>query len=96
MQKQLYKELGYENEWKNHFQGGITGYVPNDSTLCFDPEIVVKDRQSFNWFITITGVNTEDTYLSGVDEILTRSGKWPLKKYTVQGRDIFLPDILYK
>lgn len=96
MQKKLYKELGYEDEWKNHFQGGITGYMPNDSTLCFDPEMVIKDRQTFNWFITITGVNTEDTYLTGVDEILTRSGKWPLKNYSVQGRDIFLPDILYK
>ena len=94
MQKKLYKELGFENEWMNHFQGGITGYIPNDSTLCWNPEMTVKDRQTFNWFITITGVNTEDTYLSGVDEILTRSGKWPLKNYSVNGKEISLPMIL--
>ena len=96
MQKSLYKELGYENEWNNHFQGGITGYIPNDSTLCLDPNAVVQDSQTFNWFITITGVNTEDTYLSGKNEILTRSGMWPLKSYKIEGTEIQLPAVLYK
>jgi len=68
----------------------------NDSTLCSDPQAVIQDMQTFNWFITITGVNTEDTYLSGADEILTRSGTWPLKPYTVSGRVIELPAVLFK
>ena len=81
MQRELYKELGYEDEWKNHFQGGITGYIPNDSSLCLDPEAEMVEDQTYNWFVTITGVNTEDVYLSGKTggETLTITGAWPLK-----------------
>jgi Xaa-Pro dipeptidase len=98
MQKGLYQELGYKDEWRNHFQGGITGYFPNDSSLCFHPNAVMKAKQAFNWFITITGVNTEDTYLSGQSqgEILTHSGVWPTKKYLVADQEILLPEILCK
>lgn len=99
MQKELYAEVGYPEEWKNHFQGGITGYVVNDSSLCFNPSATMVKNQTFNWFITITGVNTEDTYLShGEDgEILTATGAWPLKAYqTRNGKEIKLPQILMK
>ena len=98
MQKRLYKELGYEDEWRNHFQGGITGYIPNDSTLCFDPDAEVVERQTFNWFITITGVNTEDTVIAGENapEIFTHSGAWPVKPYQINNQEIRLPQILVK
>jgi antitoxin VapB len=96
MQKKLYAQLGYPDEWRNHFQGGITGYIPNDSTLCFDTGAVMKENQAFNWFITITGVNTEDTYISGKNEIITHSGAWPVKAYSIGDREINLPEIFYK
>lgn len=97
MQKELYKELGFEDEWKNHFQGGITGYIPNDSSLCLEPEAEMIAGQTYNWFITITGVNTEDVYLSqrSNGEILTITGAWPLKAYkTRNGKVIELPQIM--
>ncbi len=99
MQKELYAEVGYPDEWKNHFQGGITGYVVNDLSLCFDPTATMVKDQTYNWFITITGVNTEDTYLShGEDgEILTATGAWPLKAYQARnGKEISLPQVLMK
>ena len=98
MQKGLYAELGYRDEWLNHFQGGITGYIPNDSSLCFDPSAIIKQNQACNWFITITGVNTEDSILSGPagGEFLTHSGEWPLKQYQVGETKISLPEILYR
>jgi Xaa-Pro dipeptidase len=97
MQKRLYGQLGYPDGWRNHFQGGITGYLPNDSTLCLDPRATIQEKQTFNWFVTITGANTEDTCISGPQggEFLTHSGAWPLKPYTVGGQDFDLPDILY-
>lgn len=97
LQKRLYTELGFENEWRNHFQGGITGYIPNDSTLCFDPDARIVENQSFNWFITITGVNTEDTIISGknIPDVLTNSGVWPVKSYSANGKEIKLPQILF-
>jgi Xaa-Pro dipeptidase len=98
MQKKLYSDLGYPEEWKNHFQGGITGYVCNDSSLALDPDAIVVENQTCNWFITITGVNTEDTCISGKDrgEVLTHTGSWPLKEYSVGNQNIMMPDILYK
>jgi len=94
-QKELYQELGYENEWKNHFQGGITGYIINDSTLCMDENALMVARQAHNWFVTITGVNTEDTYISTVNKNLTCTGAWPIKPHQVGSREISLPDIWY-
>jgi len=98
MQKRLYIELGFPEEWKNHFQGGITGYVCNDSSLALDPDAVIVNNQTCNWFITITGVNTEDTCISGKDggEVFTQTGSWPLKEYATGNQSIKMPDILYK
>jgi len=99
MQKELYAELGYPDEWQNHFQGGITGYVCNDSSLCLDAEAVMLPRQTYNWFITITGVNTEDTYLAtdSGGEILTTTGAWPMKSYqTRNGVQVSLPQIMLR
>ena len=94
VQKGLYAQLGFEDGWRFHFPGGITGYIPNDFNLGIDSTARVKEGQSFNWFITITGVNTEDTYISGKEEIVTYSGAWPVKPYLAAGREIDLPTIL--
>jgi Xaa-Pro dipeptidase len=96
MQKGWYAEMGFAEETENHFMGGITGYIPNDSSLCLDANAVVRERQAFNWFITITGVNIEDTMITieQGNEILTRTGHWPLKSFPVQGGTIEVPQIL--
>lgn len=93
-----YVETGFEDEWRNHFSGGLTGYIPNDSSLCMDANAVIREGQAFNWFITITGANTEDTMLltSKGREILTCTGLWPVKKYQAEHEIIELPQILVK
>jgi hypothetical protein len=98
IQKRWYKETGFEDEWKNHFIGGITGYIPNDSSLCLDKEATVMDGQTFNWFTTITGVNVEDTMIvsGGSREVFTCTGLWPVKAYTAGLEAIELPQILIK
>jgi antitoxin VapB len=93
-QKRAYQAVGFSEGWRFHFPGGITGYIPNDSSLAMDPEAVVVENQAFNWFITLPGVNTEDTYISGKDEIITTSGEWPVQTYNVNAKDISLPKIL--
>jgi Xaa-Pro dipeptidase len=95
-QKGWYAELGFAEETENHFMGGITGYIPNDSSLCLDVKAVVRERQAFNWFITITGVNIEDTMITTEqgNEILTSTGRWPLKSFPVRGGSIEIPQIL--
>jgi Xaa-Pro dipeptidase len=97
-QKVVFSERGYPEEWRNHFQGGITGYVINDPTRCTDPEARIADRQTFNWYITITGVKVEETMLVNGDtiEILTSTGLWPVKRYETGRHVIGLPQILLR
>lgn len=93
MQKGLYKELGFQDEWQKHFQGGITGYFPNDPTQCLNSRSKVRENQTFNWYITITGAKVEEVFTSN-GEILSSNGLWPTKKYEAFGNDYDLPQIL--
>jgi Xaa-Pro dipeptidase len=97
-QKGWYAEEGFAEETENHFMGGITGYIPNDSSLCLDDSAVIQERQAFNWFITITGANTEDTMITthSGPELLSCTGRWPLERIEVEGRTLELPAVLLK
>jgi Xaa-Pro aminopeptidase len=97
-QKGWYAAEGYPEETENHFMGGITGYIPNDSSLCLDASAVIQERQAFNWFITITGANTEDTMITAEKgpELLTCTGRWPMRRIELEGRALELPDLLVK
>lgn len=96
MQKKLYKEMGYENEWKNHYQGGVTGYRIVNASLCNDPESIVQINEAYAWFITITGVKSEELSVNTGDarELLTVTGKWPTKEYDFNNQKLKLPEIL--
>ncbi len=98
VQKDQYRESGFEEEWHNHYQGGITGYLLADATLCMDPAAEVSPNQAFDWFITITGVKVEELSLTGErgPEVPSVSGRWPVRKYEYDGRSFELPAILMK
>jgi Xaa-Pro aminopeptidase len=95
-QKQAYQGCGYPEEWRNHFQGGITGYLLVDSTQCLDQQAKVVANQAFDWFVTITGVKVEELTLttSQGPEVVSMSGLWPAKEYEANGRKIPLAQIL--
>jgi len=95
VEKRIYAETGFTEEWRNHYQGGITGYVLADPTLCMDPEAVVGPNQAFDWFITITGAKVEELSISGPrPELFSARGAWPLKTYEYGGVELQLPQIL--
>jgi Xaa-Pro aminopeptidase len=97
IQKRIYQETGFEEEWRNHFQGGITGYVLADPTLCMDLGARVQPGQTFDWFITITGAKVEELSISGSrPEVLSACGAWPLKAYEHSGVTQRLPQILLR
>lgn len=98
MQKDLYRQFGYEKEWEEHYVGGLTGYMANDASFCTDREARMVDRQTFNWYVTITGVNVEETMaiMGDTQEIFTVTGLWPTKTYTFQDKLIDLPQMLVK
>ncbi len=98
VEKQIYKETGFEKEAENHFLGGITGYLLANPALCKDPEAVVSVNQAYDWFITITGTKVEELSLltgKGV-EVASSCGNWPVKEYSWKGKTVNLPQILQK
>jgi Xaa-Pro dipeptidase len=96
--KKLLKENGYEDEWKYHYPGGITGYLLCDPTVCNNPKAEVVINQTYDWFITITGVKTEELSMNTINglEIPSVTGKWPTKTYLFNGQTFNLPEILIK
>ena len=94
-QKALYRQLGFADEWEKHFVGGLTGYVVSDGTLCMDDDAVMTEGMTFNWYVTITGVNTEDTMITTKDgfELFTANGIWPAKQVSTEKGTLEIPDI---
>ena len=95
-QKELYRQLGFVSEWEKHFTGGLTGYIISDGSLCMDKDATMTDAMTFNWYVTITGVNTEDTMIITSDgyELFTVNGIWPTRKVETEKGTVELPDIL--
>ncbi|NPV85782.1 MAG: M24 family metallopeptidase [Anaerolineae bacterium] len=95
-QKTWYADLGYTNEWREHFQGGPCGYIPCDPTRCFTAMHVVAG-QAYDWFITLPGVMSEELALltiSGI-EVASLSPNWPsLAIDTPTSGEIRLPDMI--
>ena len=98
VQKQLYAQSGFADEWKYHFQGGITGYIVADPTLALDPEAVIVPNQAYDWFITITGVKVEELSINtgGRQEVCSMAGNWPAASYEYRGKSVELPQILVR
>ncbi len=93
-QKAWYAECGYPEEWRNHFQGGTTGYVISDAGLCMTAERV-KNGQAFDWFVTLPGVMVEELVLlaGGKVEVASIGKDWPLAAISTDRGEISLPDL---
>lgn len=94
--KQEYANQGFEREWLNHHQGGLTGYRSREVKVTDESEGVVREGQAYAWNPSIAGVKSEDTILvnkSGC-EIITRSGDFPEMVIQMNGREIRRPTIL--
>jgi hypothetical protein len=97
-QKQWYAEFGFEGEWKNHFQGGPTGYVITDGARSLT-EKVVQVNQPYEWFITVTGTKTGELSLMTEDGLEISSflhSSWPGREVSTPYGNTFVPDILLR
>lgn len=97
LQKEWYKDLGYLGEWKNHFQGGPTGYRVSDAYRCFSDQKIQTD-QVFDWFQTVHGLQVEELSLLSNQglEILSLGVDWPLETISWEEERIDLPTIWIK
>lgn len=90
-QKNKYAELGFADEWHNHFQGGPTGYLVVDA-LRYSTSTKVQVNQAFDWFITVTGAKVEELALlseKGV-EVPSFRPPWPALRSDI---GITVPDL---
>jgi Xaa-Pro dipeptidase len=93
-----YETSGYGNEWRSHFQGGITGYNTRELKVTLQSPEIVRENQAFAWNPSISGVKSEDTFLVLTDknEIITATGEYPYKEIAANGFTIKRPDILVR
>lgn len=99
-QVRLYAELGYGEEWNYHFLGGISGYTLVDPARCLNPEARVAERQSYGYFITITGAKFEELMLLTEDGVelasLPPGTEWPTRVVQTPNGDFVVPEILIR
>jgi len=95
-QKKWYQELGFKGEWKNHFQGGPTGYIIADGGRALTDK-VVQVKQSYEWFITVTGTKTGELSLlteNGLEISSYIKSSWPGLDVSTPFGDVRVPNIM--
>jgi Xaa-Pro aminopeptidase len=82
--KQAYANVGFPDEWRQHHQGGITGYEPREQLATPVSTEMIAEGQALAWNPSIAGAKMEDTILVGSrsNEILTSTPPWPIETFS--------------
>lgn len=96
--QEWYADVGYQNEWQLHHQGGAIGYKGRELKIYPGVEGIVQDKQAFAWNPTITGAKIEDTIIAYADsfEVITKCANWPMIPVTIDGETYLQPDVLIR
>ena len=91
-----YKELGYEDEWQLHHQGGAMGYYGRDIKVTQETRDVVEENQAWCWNPSITGTKTEDGFIATKNGPIMITGPviYPRIEYKKNGVQIVRPGLL--
>ncbi len=94
--RKAYKDLGYEDEWKNHTQGGIIGYKAREIVATDLSEQKLKNNNLLSWNPTIAGAKAEDIYLLDGEKTrqLSIDERWPYMEISAGGQKFKMPKIL--
>lgn len=73
--KRFYAEEGFPDEWKNHHQGGLTGYGSREVVATSETALELESGMAFAWNPSVTGAKAEETCIitASGPEILTGS-----------------------
>jgi Xaa-Pro aminopeptidase len=94
-----YRDSGFPEEWRQHHQGGPTGYAGRYFKATLTEERKVIANSAFAWNPSITGTKSEDTTLitgKKEPEIISTTPGWPMIKVVYNGTKISRPAILIK
>lgn len=97
LQEELYKKYNYQKDWMMHGHGAPVGYMLSDGGVLKNQKRRMQKNQAYEWYVTITGAKSAELVMNieGRQEILSVTGKWPVKNYqTRTGEKIKLPEIL--
>jgi Xaa-Pro dipeptidase len=94
----LYKEAGYENEWQNHHQGGLSGYAVREYKANERTENKVELNQVYVWNPSLSGAKMEDTIVVQTNEnkIITHTGKYEYINVEYSGCKMHRPGVLIR
>jgi Xaa-Pro aminopeptidase len=73
--RRFYAEAGFPDGWRDHHQGGMTGYASREVVATPDAGQEIRTGQAFAWNPSLEAAKTEETFVLGEDgpEVLTRS-----------------------
>jgi Xaa-Pro dipeptidase len=73
--RRFYTEAGFPEGWRDHHQGGMTGYSSREIIATPGTQQEIRVGQAFAWNPSLEGAKAEETFVLGSDgpEILTRS-----------------------
>ena len=72
--RRFYAEAGFPEGWRDHHQGGMTGYASREVIATPAAEQEIMEGQAFAWNPSLEGAKAEETFVLGPDgpEVLTR------------------------
>lgn len=81
------------DEWRNHHQGGPTGYVGRDPRATPTASDAVQDGQAFAWNPSAPGSKVEDTVVIDAGEVtvLSSDPEWPTRMVRGVPRPLTMP-----
>ena len=97
--QKAYEDNGQADQWKQHHQGGPTGYANREAVATPDSTIVARPNQAFAWNPSIVGIKSEDTVLcteGGIEVLTKHSEEWPTVTGRFEGRELARADILVR
>ncbi len=94
--KEVYREVGFPDEWKNHHQGGPSGYKGREQKVNQDTKIVVKNGMLFCYNPTVPGYKAEDSFFlkAGKQVVTTFAENLALREVVFCGERYIKPDII--
>ena len=97
-QQEAYRRLGYEDAWRDHWQGGQTGFALCEIAHVDRPAESIPERGLYNWFISLPGAKKEETTLATAEggRILTLTGAWPTRTVVTELGPLEVADLLVR